>query len=352
MSTEEKIEKVKDILKGKRIVIAFSGGADSVLLGHIAKKVSEEIMAVTFDNGLMPSNFSDEVSEIAKTIGIKHVLVEEDLLKNKNFSKNGMNRCLICRNLMYDEIKKIATRNNIDVIVDGTNIDDLMENRPGIVVNYEINVLSPFVKVGLGKDEIVEYLKKNDMAYIKTTTCLGTRIETDSKITKRKINMIRYGENLLKSILKTDELRMRLIFDDMALIELVDLEPILNKSKLDHINSELKAVKFRKVVLNIEPQIKEKKELIYKPCKDEANKLMFENDLPYKVDIKRTCEELKKIGEVKCSHEMGVAMLDIDGRNLTLFEKGKIVARRIKDKEDVQNLLIKVLPLIRPKIIH
>ncbi|MDR2829903.1 MAG: 7-cyano-7-deazaguanine synthase [Methanobrevibacter sp.] len=350
MNTEEKIKKVKDILRDKRIVIAFSGGADSVLLGRVAVEVSEKVIAVTFNNGLMPSSFSNEVSEIAKTIGIKHVLINKDLLKNKNFSENGTNRCFICRNLMYSKIRKIADENNISIMIDGTNIDDLMENRPGIMVNYEMGILSPFVEAGLEKGEIIEYLKKNDIKYIKSTTCLSTRIGVNTKITKRKINMIRYGENFLKSILKTDELRVRLILDDIALIELVNIEPILSKSKLNHICDELKAVKFRKVALNLEPQVKEKKELIYKPCKDEANKLMFENDLPYKIDIKKTCAELKNIGEVKCSHEMGVVMLDIDGRNLTLFEKGKIVARKINDKEDVHNLLIKVLPLIRPKI--
>lgn len=349
MGIEEKINGVKDILKDKKIIIAFSGGSDSVLLSYIAKEVSKEVIAITFNNGLMRDNFSNEVSEIAKTLGIKHILIEEDLLKNKKFIENKINKCFICRNLMYNEIKKIADENSIDIIVDGTNIDDLMENRPGIMVNYEMGILSPFVKVGLEKDEIIEYLKINKIEYIKATTCLSTRIETNTKITKRKINMIRYGENLLKSILKTDELRIRLVLDDMALIELVDIDPILNKNKLSHIRAELKAVKFKKVALNIEPQIKEKKELIYKPCKDEANKLMFENDLPYNIDIKKTCNELKKIAEVKCSHEMGVIMLDIDGRNLTIFEKGKIVARKINDKKDVQDLFIKVLPLIRPE---
>ncbi|MDR1820341.1 MAG: 7-cyano-7-deazaguanine synthase [Methanobrevibacter sp.] len=350
MNTEEKIRKVKNILKGKKIIIAFSGGADSVLIGHIAKEVSEEIIAVTFDNGLMPSNFSNEVKKIAENIGIEHILIEEDLLENTKFSENRENKCFICRNLMYNEIKKIADENNIAIIVDGTNIDDLMDNRPGIIVNYDVGVVSPFVKVGLEKNEIIEYLKKNNIDYITSTTCFATRIEKNSKITSRKINMIKYGENLLKSILKTDELRVRLVLDDMALIELVNIDPILNKNSLVHITSELKSVKFKKVALNVEPQIKKKKELIYKPCKDEANKLMFENDLPYKIDIKKTCEELKKIGEIKCSNEMGVIMLDIDGRNLTLFGKGKLVARKIKDKEDVQDLLIKVLPLIRPEI--
>lgn len=350
MDLKEKIDKVKNIIKDKRIVIAFSGGADSTLMAYIAKDVAKEVITVSFDNGLMPSNFSNNLKSIAKSIGINNILIEKKMLKNDNFNQNSQKRCFICRSIIYAKIKEIATENNISTIVDGTNVDDLFENRPGIMVNYEIGVISPFVMVGLGKDEVLKYLKEKNMNYLKATTCLSTRIETGEKITKRRINMIRYGEDFLKSILNTDALRVRYLANEMALIELVDINPLLNKNKLQTINNEFKAVKFKNVALNIEPQIKEKKELIYKPCKDEANKLMFENDLPYQIDIKKTCKELEKIGEVKCSPEMSVAMLDSNGKNLTLFGKGKMVIRKIEDKKDVEKFLIKILPLIRPEI--
>jgi uncharacterized protein len=319
-------------------------------MAYIAKNVAKEVITVSFDNGLMPTNFSNNLKEIAESIGVNNILIEKELLKNNNFSQNNSKRCFICRNIMYAEIKEIATKNNITTIIDGTNIDDLLENRPGIMVNYEIGVISPFVIARLEKDEILQYLNEKNIKYLKSTTCLSTRIETDQKITKRKINMIRYGEDYLKSILKTEELRVRYLSNDIALIELVNISPLLNENKLQLVNSEFKAVKFKNVTLNIEPQIKEKKELIYKPCKDEANKLMFENDFPYKIDIKKTCEELKKLGEVKCSPEMGVIMLDFNGKNLTLFQKGKMVIRRIEDKKDVEKFLIKILPLIRPEV--
>jgi uncharacterized protein len=77
---------------------------------------------------------------------------------------------------------------------------------------------------------------------------------------------------------------------------------------------------------------------------------MFETELPYEVDIKNTCLELKKLGSVKCSEEMGIAMLEIEGRNVTVFKTGKIVARRVADKEDAEKILIDVLPRIRRKL--
>jgi uncharacterized protein len=90
--------------------------------------------------------------------------------------------------------------------------------------------------------------------------------------------------------------------------------------------------------------------MVYKPCKEETNKIMFETELPYEIDIKNTCSELEKLGSLKCSQEMGIAMLEIEGRNITLFRTGKIVARRVTDKEDAEKILIDVLPRIRRKL--
>ena len=139
--------------------------------------------------------------------------------------------------------------------------------------------------------------------------------------------------------------------NDIARIEVGNVEKLLNMGILNHINSELKAVGFKRVALDISSYGEPGKELVvYKPCKDEENKIMFETELPYEVDIKNTCPELKKIGSTKCSEQMGIAMLEIEGRNVTVFKTGKIVARRVADKEDAEKILIDVLPRIRRKL--
>ena len=74
---------------------------------------------------------------------------------------------------------------------------------------------------------------------------------------------------------------------------------------------------------------------------------MFEAKLPYEINIKKTCRELKKLGDVKCSNKIGVAMIEISKKNVTVFKTGKIVARRVVDENDAWELLMKVLPCIR-----
>ncbi|MBZ9569998.1 ATP-dependent sacrificial sulfur transferase LarE [Methanobrevibacter sp. TMH8] len=347
MDFDEKIEKVENIMRGKNIVIAFSGGADSTMVTYIANKVANKCLAITFNNEIMPTTFLADAKRIAKSIGIKHEIIDQNFLEIDKFKENKSDRCYLCRNIMYSNIKKSANENGYETIVDGTNISDLLEDRPGIMVNYENNILSPLVNAGIEKEEVIEFLNKNNIEYSKSTTCLATRIKTGEEITGKKINRIKYAEDLLKNLTKDDTLRVRDI-SNTAQIETENIDPLLNKKTLQLIESELKAVNFEKITLDVGTSSSEKKEIvIYKPCKDEANKIMFENELPYKIDISKTCPNLENLGKLKCSEKMGVAMIDIDGKNITLFENGKIVARKVKDKEDAQNILIKVLPLIR-----
>jgi uncharacterized protein len=332
-----------------KVLVAFSGGADSSLVAYIASKVSKESLAVTVDNGVMPSDCIGNAIKIAKAIGIKHSVVEEDYLSDESFRSNPPNRCYICKNKMYSKLMKIADEKNLEV-VDGTNITDLLEDRPGIMVNYGKNIKSPLVKSGFTVEDVRNALEILNIDYSKSTTCMATRISKNSEITPKKINRINYAESLLNGLSGSDVVRVR-DQNGVALIELGNVDKILNIGILNHIDSELKAVGFKRVTLDIGGYGNSKKDIvIYKPCKDEKHKIMFETELPYTINIEETCKQLENLGNVKCSLEMGIAMLEIQERNITVFKTGKIVARRVVDKDDAENLLIKVLPSIRRNI--
>ncbi|MDR0900646.1 MAG: ATP-dependent sacrificial sulfur transferase LarE [Methanobrevibacter sp.] len=349
MNLNEKIKKAEEVIKGKKIAIAFSGGADSTLIGYLGKKVASDVLAITFNNEIMPTNFINNSKKIADLIGIKQKIISKNFLENDKFTENNDKRCFICRKIMYSEIKDLGKKEGFETIVDGTNISDLLEDRPGILVNYENNILSPLVEAGITKEEVEEYLAMNNIEYSKSTTCLGTRISKNEKITAKKINRTKYAEDLIKKITKSEAIRVRNI-GDIGQIEVDNIEPLLNKSTLRLIESELKAINFKKVTLDIGNNNSKQKELaIYKPCKDEDNKIMFENELPYEINIPKTCENLKKLGKVKCSTKMGITMLELEDKNITIFKNGKIIARKVENKEDAQDILIKVLPLIRRK---
>ncbi len=346
MKIEEKLKNLEANLKGEHLLIAFSGGADSSLVAAIAQQVSDEAIAVSVDNGVMPSDCMKNAERIAETIGIKHLIVKEDFLKDPAFRSNPPNRCYICKNKMYSKLLEIAEKKGLTV-VDGTNITDLLEDRPGIMVNYEKNINSPLVKTGFTAEDVKYVLEMLKIDYSKSTTCLATRISKDDEITPKKINRITYAESLLKGLSGSEVVRVR-DQGGVALVELGNLEKILNIGVINHLDSELKAVGFKKITLDIGGYGESKKDIVvYKPCKDEENKIMFETELPYTINIRKTCENLKKLGSVKCSEEMGIVMLEIQDRNVTIFKAGKIVARRVVDREDAENLLVEVLPSIR-----
>ena len=349
MELEAKLGQLEDYLKNMKVLVAFSGGADSSLVAYIASKVSKESLAVTVDNGVMPSDCIGNAIKIAKAIGIKHSVVEEDYLSDESFRSNPPNRCYICKNKMYSKLMKIADEKNLEV-VDGTNITDLLEDRPGIMVNYGKNIKSPLVKSGFTVEDVRNALEILNIDYSKSTTCMATRISKNSEITPKKINRINYAESLLNGLSGSDVVRVR-DQNGVALIELGNVDKILNIGILNHIDSELKAVGFKRVTLDIGGYGNSKKDIvIYKPCKDEKHKIMFETELPYTINIEETCKQLENLGNVKCSLEMGIAMLEIQERNITVFKTGKIVARRVVDKDDAENLLVKVLPSIRRNI--
>jgi pyridinium-3,5-biscarboxylic acid mononucleotide sulfurtransferase len=234
-----------------------------------------------------------------------------------------------------------------DFIADGTNITDLMEDRPGVQVNMEKNIKTPLINAGLTSEEVREALNNLKLEYNPSTTCLATRIPTGIEITPKRINRIAYAEKLICNVTGLKMVRVR-DHDGQARIEVENLNKLLDKGIIEHLDSELKSVGFERVMLDIGEYRDSKKDLIvYKPCKDEKNKIMFETELPYQINIPETCHELAELGDVKCSKEMGIAMIEIEGSNITIFGKGKIVARQVKDRKDAQELLVNILPCIR-----
>ncbi len=347
MDLEINLNKIRNYLKDKRIVIAFSGGADSTLLAKLAVDSSLEAVAVTVDNGVLPRDCIANAKRIAENIGIPHHVLKENYLTDESFSSNPPQRCYICKNKMYDKLEEFARSKNFENIADGTNISDLLDDRPGLMVNYQKKILTPLVYGGMTAEDVHNALKKFNLEYSPSTTCYATRIPTGSEITLKKINRIKYAETLIKNITGDEFVRVR---DDRgARIEVSNVDSLLNNEILMHISSELNAVGFKKVLLDVTAYGDSKKDIvIYKPCKDEANKIMFETELPFEINIPDTCNEMKKLGEeVKCSIQMGVIMMEFGGRNVTIFRKGKIVARRVKNKEDARDLMVEVLPLIR-----
>jgi uncharacterized protein len=345
MDLESKVERVKMALMGEKVAAGFSGGADSTALLDMAADVADTVVAFTVDTGAMPRGFIEGASSIARDIGVEHVVLKMNLLDNPEFTKNAANRCFVCKKIMYSSIISEARKRGLDVVVDGTTASDMFEDRPGVLVNRMFGIKTPLLDAGMKRSDVIEYLRSRGLEYLDETTCLATRIRTGEEITPEIINRVSYAESLIRGLYGDGRIRVR-HEGGSAIIEVDEPERLLEAAIIRHLDDELRAVGFSRVLLDLTgPRKTADDAMIYRPCRDAESRIMFEVKLPYSIDIAGTCRELLD-KEPRCSEKMGVIMLEVGDGNLTIFRNGKIVARRVTDREEAEDLLLEVLPHI------
>lgn len=336
MNLEDKINVVKDILKDKKVAIGFSGGADSTLMAYLSSKVAKDTLAITIDNHLFPTGFIENAKRSAESFGIKHEIIDIDFYEDEYFLSNDTGRCHTCRNLMYSKIKELASRKDFDFICDGNNISDLVIDRPGILITYEKGFKTPFIEAKLTSKEIHEYLNENNIGYSKSTTCLATRIPTNTKTTKDKINRVSYCEDYILSKTDCEIVKVR-DFDSYCIVEVDNLNEIIKDDKFKRINDELKAIGFEKVALNLS-QIDDDEYIIidYDDCS-------FSYQLPFTVNMENTKSHLED--EIITHDEKKIELKD-----LTIYANGLINGNNCETYEDALDAFMEILPKLRRNI--
>ena len=355
MKTEEKIEKVKGILKNyEKIALAFSAGADSTLLAYLAKESGCEVLAITYNNQIFPNGFLDFAIRRANELGINHEIIENNFLDIYDVAHNTAQRCLACRRLMYGTIKQYANERGYEIIIDGNNITDLIHDRPGILMKYANGIESPFIDAHLESHEIHRFLSENNIEYSSSTTCLATRIKTNERVTEDKANRIDYCEEFIKGICKTDFVKLR-EEKNIATIELGNIKNskrILEEEKLEIIFNELKKAQYDKVLLNIDFNEKDEGLVLESELQMGKENLALRKQLPFGIDIRQTSivineEKNDSVNNIETNEDIGYIKLKIDEKESKIFRDGKIVVENNESKDDAKESLVKILPLIR-----
>ena len=202
-NSTEKIEKLNNLLTGLgSIVVAFSGGVDSSFLAAAAvRAVGDKAIAITAFSETLPESEKIEAIEIAKEIGIKHILLNISELNSPDFVENNNQRCYYCKQERFSVLVDWAKENNYNWVLDGSNVDDLSDYRPGIKAVEELeHVRSPLVEAGLTKKDIREISKKwNLQTWNKlSAACLSSRVVYGLSITAERLNQIEKAEALVK----------------------------------------------------------------------------------------------------------------------------------------------------------
>ncbi len=245
---------INDLKEMKKVAIAYSGGVDSNFLLKVAKDTLEEnVVAITISAMMHSSREIEEAQNYAKEYDVNHILCNIDNLYLQEFIENGPLRCYHCKKFIFSKIKEIASEHNIKYILDGTNLSDLDDYRPGLKVLEELNIVSPLKNAGLTKDDIRILSKELNISTYKkpSFSCLATRIPVGDKITKEKLRMIEEGENFLQDN-NFSQYRVR-VHDNMARIE-VDKKEICkfyDDEMINKINLKFKEIGFKYVTLDL-----------------------------------------------------------------------------------------------------
>lgn len=335
MSLEEKINVVCEILKDKKVAIGFSGGADSTLMAYISSRFAKDTLAITIDNHLFPTGFIENTKRITESFGIKHEIVDIDFYEDDNFLNNDTKRCYNCRNLMYSKIEETARENGFDFICDGNNISDLVIDRPGILITYKKNFKTPFIEAKLTSKEIHKFLDDNNIPYSRSTTCLATRIPTNTRTTPEKIKRISHCEDYILANTNCEIVKVRDL-DELGIIEVDNINELLNEDKYININDELKCKGFKKVTLNLS-QIDDNEYIDI-----DYSQSSFSYQLPFTINLDNTKKQLEDVAFE--SREK------IEVENIEIFENGLINGHDLESYEIALNRFMEILPKLRRNI--
>lgn len=255
MNVDEKYNVLKENIKALgSVAVAYSGGVDSTFLLKVCYDIlGDKVLAVTARSSTYPEREFKEAVEYVEKIGAKHKVIISEELDIEGFSKNPKNRCYYCKKELFTKIIDIAKENNINKVLDGANLDDIGDFRPGMIAAKELEVLSPLKEAKLTKEDIRELSKRLGLPTWNKPSfaCLSSRVPYGSEITIPKLSMIDRAEQFLLD-LGFRQVRVR-HHGDIARIEVAPEErkKIFSLELMDKIAIELKNIGFKYVTLDL-----------------------------------------------------------------------------------------------------
>jgi len=253
MELLKKEEKLKRILKDiKYVAVAFSGGVDSTYLLSVCNELEDiEAIAIT---ALSPLHAKDEgkfAYEYAKENGIKHQMIEMPLLEYKKIRENPIDRCYYCKRTIFS-----ALMGSIDdkfTLVDGTNMDDYGDYRPGLKACDELGIKHPLAMAEMKKEEIYKLSAKRNLPTSNKPpfACLASRIPYNTFLTKENLSQVEQAEEVIKNA-GFKQYRVR-HHGDLARIELLpkDIKELLDDKLREEIDNKLRSLGFSYITLDL-----------------------------------------------------------------------------------------------------
>jgi uncharacterized protein len=206
-----------------RVGVAFSGGVDSAVVAKAARLAcGDRAIAFTAVSPSLASGELEAAEELARAIGISHQTIETREFVDADYLKNSPDRCYHCKTELYTRLEELVPPLDIGTIVNGANLDDRGDYRPGMMAAREHRVRSPLIEAGLTKEDVrLLALHWNLAVWDKPASpCLSSRIAYGLEVTPERVERVDKAERYLRESIGIRELRVRHEANDLARIEL------------------------------------------------------------------------------------------------------------------------------------
>jgi uncharacterized protein len=234
------------------LIVAFSGGIDSSLVAYVAGQVlGNKALAVTSGSASLKRTDLELSKRLSDDWGIKHEVIVTDELNKADYRANPVNRCFHCKTSLYTELQQIAEQRGIEVIANGTNLDDLGDHRPGLIAADNHKIRSPLVESGFHKADIRALAHELGLenADKPQAACLSSRFPYGTAINQELLAQVEAAEDVLAE-LGFSQFRVR-HHDEVARLEVLPEEFSLAAQHHQTLEQRIKALGYRFVTMDL-----------------------------------------------------------------------------------------------------
>ncbi|HEX3872115.1 MAG TPA: ATP-dependent sacrificial sulfur transferase LarE [Pirellulales bacterium] len=236
--------------------VAMSAGVDSALVARAAfEALGDHSIAVTGSSDSLAEGELDEARRLAEIIGIRHLVVTTEEFGRPEYTRNAPDRCYHCKTELYTQLEGLAEKLNVAVVVNGANLDDKGDYRPGMRAAAEHRVASPLIECGFTKGDVRQLAAWWQLPVWDkpASPCLSSRIAYGEEVTPERTAMVDRAEQFLRT-LGLRELRVRYHQGDVARIEVPAdaIARLADSQTRQRVVEEFRSLGFKYVTLDLE----------------------------------------------------------------------------------------------------